>query len=125
MLKAKTPLQPWEYKNLLLRSACGVDLESLSRFALTVESSRADILNVCMKHAAKGILNFHIEGDGTLTPEQWFLFPGLSPIWLDRPLREVLQHLLDSRYPLAGLLDDIDGYTELIPDAKGISEGFD
>ena len=124
LLKSKTPLLPWEYKNLLLRSNCGEDLESLSSFVLTVAASRVDILNVCMEHAARGILNFIIEGEETLAPEQWFLFPGLSPIWLDRPLREVLQHLLDTRYPLAGLLGDVDGYTELLPDAKGELEGF-
>lgn len=116
-LKKPVPLLPWEYRNLRDRDG----LDELAKCALSIPASSESLLAVSMDCAAKGVLNFHIEGEGSVTAEQWSRVPGLSSAWLDMPLREALGFLLESRYPLAGLLEDTSGYSMVAadPEARG------
>ncbi|OPZ35267.1 MAG: hypothetical protein BWY99_02305 [Synergistetes bacterium ADurb.BinA166] len=118
-LKEPVPLLPWEYRSLQGRDG----LDELARCALSIPASCDNLLAVSMYYAAKGVLNFHVEGEGSVTAEQWSRIPGLSPAWLDMPLREALGFLLESRYPLAGLLEDTSGYSMVAvdPEEQGAS----
>ena len=115
-LQAPTPLVPWEYHHIASQEGGQERLASLAEYALSLPGSRTDILSLCLEEASKGILNFFIEGESALTTAQWFSLAGLSPVWLDQPVKDVLAHLLHDRYPLARLLDDTDGFHLISPE---------
>lgn len=114
-LRAPTPLVPWEYHHIASQEGGETALELLGKYVFSISSSSIDILPLCLEQASKGVLNFFIEGEGNLTTEQWFNLAGLSPVWLDQPVKEVLCHLLHARYPLARLVDDTDDFL-LLPE---------
>ena len=109
-LRAPTPLVPWEYHHIASQEDGENKLDEISKYVFSISSSRTDLLSLCLQHASMGVLNFFIEGENMLTSEQWFDLAGLSPVWLDQPVKEVLGHLLHTRYPLARLIDDTDGF---------------
>ncbi|MDI9370690.1 MAG: HAD-IA family hydrolase [Synergistota bacterium] len=122
VLKREDSLPAWEYRTLQGSGGDAASLEALAGCALSMPDSREDILSVCMKCAARGVLNFHLEGEGTLGAAQWFEIQGLSPEWLDMPVKEVLKHLLGLKYPLARVIDDMAGFTALRVNEAGEPE---
>ncbi len=109
------PLVPWEYRALAEKSG-NEHLAALAGYFFSISGLDEHVLPRCLGQAAKGILNFRIEGENALSGSQWQNLPGLSPIWLDQPVKIVVEHLLQMRYPLARLTDDTDGLVPANPE---------
>jgi len=101
-LKSPEPLVPWEYApieadRLKTAAAKGVRLSAASPC----------LLSECMKKASEGVLYFIIDDPlSPLSPDQWRIMPGLASSWLDQPVREVLTGLLQSRFPMAEVVEE-------------------
>lgn len=105
-LKNPNPLVPWEYASLAAEK--GVNALLSGRRKGTVLSSKApDILSRLLEKAEEGILFFRLDDlAAPLSPNQWRNLPGLSPSWLDQPLKTVAEYVLGTRFPFAVLVAD-------------------
>jgi len=109
-LQTPGDLIPWEYRRLASLAGGEKRLATLAGYAASIAATHEDVLLLCLEYASKGLLNFHIEGDSMLAPIQWFNLPGLSPVWLDQPVKEVVAHLLNTRFPIARLIGETKGF---------------
>lgn len=103
-LKNPKAIVPWEYAPLV--SEKGENSLLAGRGKGTVLSSKTpDVLLRLMKKAEEGILFFRLDDpDAPLLPGQWRKLPGLSPAWLDRPLKAAAEYVLGTRFPFAALV---------------------
>ena len=115
-LRNPQPLVAWEYLSITKYDGGEKRLTTLAQCVISVSSLDESILPLCLKYAMKGLLNFYIEGESALTSTQWFNLPGLSSIWLDQPVKAVVEYLLHAQYPLARLIEETGDFLLINPD---------
>lgn len=104
-LKNPKALVPWEYA--FLASQKGLDtLLSGRRKGAVLSSGTPDVLPRLLEKAEEGMLFFQLDDQSAhLSPDQWKKLPGLSPAWLDQPLKTVAEYVLGTRFPFAALVE--------------------
>ena len=105
-LKNPQALVPWEYASHASEKGVNCLLSGRGKGAL-LSSKSPDVLPRLMEKAEEGILFFRLDDqDAHLSPDQWRQLPGLSPAWLDQPLKAVGEHVLGTRFPFAALVTE-------------------
>ena len=111
-LKNPVPFVPWEYVSLAEELGREKLIERAARGVL-LSGEDPHILRKTFSLAESGTLLFALEGESSLSAEQWRNMPGIPPSLLDQPVRHVLQTLLRFRYPLAKIAHAADGHSFL------------
>ena len=107
-LNSPAPLVPWEYSSLEKQKGKGW-LEKAWKLSVQIPDDMPDICNYCEEVARLGVGTLLCTPSVKFSVQQWRIWPGLAPSFLDIDQVSVIQKTLKQRYPLVTVKEGSEG----------------